>query len=331
MPTIETETKYHEFFHSYMVDSRGKFVNKSKITSFETSSKNGLRMFCADLDDPQRTNMQHGCCIADDATFVIKSIRIEARFSNPDRFPDFVRTTRFILAVGDKPMYILEANILADPTIAVDVTNPDSFEKRSIDVTATEEIARRIAIPPRQCFEVALETCPIFSEKMKLIESGSLHEFAEIKIVLCGDLKTPSKQPLVELIPPLSTEEMDADPEMEPEESQRGYRGHGTPKDQDFMDTFCENLSAHMRICTLQGKTWSPHRIRVALEGCMSAFPMQKQPDGGFLIPPPAPDKSQSDPIIETEADKKFFTDQQSGQEGEPNKWDPMSYLKNKK
>lgn len=340
MPTIEAEKKYHELFHSYMVDSRGKFINKSKVTSFESSSKNGLRLFCADLDDPQRTNMEHGCYLADDAIFIIKSIRIEARFSNPDRFPDFARTTRFILSVGDKPMYILEANILADPNIAVGVTDPDPYSKQGIDVAATEEIERVIAIPPRQCFDGILETYPIFSEKMKMLECGSLHEYAEIKIVLCGDLKTPLKQQLVELMPPDFTDGIDADPEDEPDEPQQVYRGHGTPKDRDFMDIFCENLMAHMRICTLQGKMWSIHRVRVALEGCMGAFPMQKQTDGGFLIPPPAPEKSQSDPIIETEADEQFFadqqpgqefTDQQSGQEDSSGKWDPMSYLKNKK
>jgi len=333
MPTIERVTTDQEFFHSYMVDSRGKFVNKSKITSFEASSKNGLRMFCSDLDDPQRTNMDHGCCIADDSTFFLKSIRIEARFSNPYRFTDFARTTRFILSVGDKPMYILEANSLADPAVATGTTNPESdFCSNGVDVKVTEELERMIAIPPRQCFDGLLETHPIFSEQMKLIESGAVREFAEIKIVLCGDLRVPSKQPLTELL--LDDYEKTADKIESPnkQEPKQGYRGYGNPEDIDFLDIFCESLMDHLKIHTSNGKTWSSDKIRMAVQNCISTFPIQQQPDGSFLIPPPATEKAVADDeLIETEAEKEFFIDQQMAPEGPSDKWDPAAYLKNRK
>lgn len=204
-----------ELFHSYLVDSRGELVNKSK--THRLKEDNQLRFFCSDMEDPIRTNMDACGYIGNDDTFVIESIRIGIKLSNRDHFPEFVRATRFFLYIGDKPYAPIEASLLADPDVAHgvswhhDTVEPTEFQ---VDLWAEKQLERQICILPRQSFYVLMNTYNIFSDRMREIEDGKIKECAEIRVTLCSTRITHNPEKIEKLLEELG---QDTDPTQDQE------------------------------------------------------------------------------------------------------------------
>jgi hypothetical protein len=318
-----------ELFHSYIVDSRGDCVNKSKSTSFITNEHNRIHFFCSDIEDPARTNSDACGYISNDDSFMIKSIRIGIKLSNRERLPDFLRATRFFLYVGDMPFSTIEANLLADTDAAHGVSYrqepvvPTEFQ---VDLWAEKHLEHQIVIPPRQSFSVVMDTHNIFSNKMREIEEGKVKEYAEIRVTLCGTRITHNPKKIEEFIEEFRSDEKEDSCDHEPageNPENPPFRGYGIPpRDGDPLDKFCENLLVHMKMLTHNGQRWSMDCVKMALTNTMSAFPMYRGKSGEFTIPAQA-DEQKPDPEAE------FF--RIDPEDGEPKKWDPMAYLKNRK
>ena len=201
----------YELFHSYMVDSRGELINKSKTHRLKEDSQ--LRFFCSDMEDPIRTNMDACGYIGNDDAFTITSIRIGIKLSNRDHFPEFVRATRFVLYIGEKPYTPIEASLLADPDATHGVLwrqNPVEPTEFQVDLWAEKQLERQIHIPPRQGFYVLMSTYNVFSNKMRELEEGKAKEYAEIRVTLCGIRTTHNPETIDKFL-----EEMNQDTDSE--------------------------------------------------------------------------------------------------------------------
>lgn len=209
----DTAKTHAELFHSYLVDSRGELVNKSK--THRLKEDNYLRFFCSDMEDPIRTNMDACGYIGNDDTFIIHSIRIGIKLSNREHFPEFVRSTRFVLYIGEKPYATVEASLLADPDAThgvswrQDPVEPTEFQ---VDLWAEKQLERQLYIPPRQGFYVLMDTYNIFSNKMREIEDGKIKECAEIRVTICGTRITHNPDKIENLLESLNK---DQNPEAE--------------------------------------------------------------------------------------------------------------------
>ena len=306
-----------ELFHSYLVDSRGELVEKSKSTIFKEDNR--LRFFTSDMGDPSRTNADACGYMGNDDSFVIHSIRIGIKLSNREHLPDFLRATRFMLEVGNKPYSPIESNLLADLDSVHGVSyqkypvNPTEFE---VDLWAEKQLERQIHIPSRQCFHVEMETYNIFSNRMREIEEGKVKEFAEIKVTLCGKRITHSSVTIEEMIEasePNQEESAEENPENTP------YRGHGTPQqDEDPLAAFCSKLFNCLK--TTGHSDHTIESVQAALLLTMANFPTYWSRIGEFTIPAQSSKQEQK---------VEFFVEDRES--GEKKKWDPTEYLKNKK
>ena len=352
-----------ELFHSYLVDSRQSPIDRSKITAFENQKSTDLRLFAADLDDPRRTNMESACSLPGDDTFVVTSLKLHVRFSSSAPVADFIRSTRFVFCVGDKPMYTMEANVLADPGVAHGFVLPGGVtqgpDDLNTDLTAEQALTHRIAVTPRQCMEVVMQTSQIVADRFRRIESGLEHALVEVRFTLCGErghrieeeepIYFPNKEGMVLTKPPVPidatfTIPYDLDP-GEPEiapltdcTTTSPYRGHGKPGEESPFSKFSTNLMAHLKALTHGGEKWSPDLIKQALQNCIGAFPEYQDEFGFFTIPP---DDTTDDVVVMaygvplpgdelTEAEREFFKSEPPVQEGEIAPWNPMAYLQKK-
>lgn len=359
-----------ELFHAYLVDSRGSQIDKSRITTFENQGSTDLRLFAADLDDPRRTNMESACSIPGDNSFVVRSLRLQAKFSSHAVVADFIRSTRFVFCVGDKPMYILEANTLANPHATSGFTLPGGVsqgpEDLNTDLAVEQELEYRIVIAPRQCMEVVMQTSKIVADRLRRVEAGIEKAFVEVKFTLCGDRLVPLEEPdffpnkegmvLAHIKPHKQIPEGKVYtilpvPGYDPDYSKPGaapladctktspYRGHGKPKEESPLDKFSTNLMAHLKALTHGGEKWSPDVVKQALRNCIGAFPEYQDELGYFTIPP---EDTTDDMVVMaygvpfpgnelTPAEEEFFKREPLAPEGDLQPWNPMAYLQKKK
>jgi hypothetical protein len=339
--------EYTELFHSYLVDSRKSSIDKSKISVFENQKSTDLRLFCCDLEDPRRTNMESACCVPDDGAFIMTGFKIEAKFSSHTIVADFIRSTRFTIIVGDKPMYVMEANVLADSSMTEGFTLPGGVTRGvtidtadlNTDLVAKQGLERSIAIPPRQCIEVVMSTSGMVAEHMRSVESGTRKEFVEIRLSLCGDRHIRLKEKKPDYYPnedgmPLPGDQVHATIVAMPADDTTSdpYRGYGEPKDESALDKLSQTLMFHLKVLTHEGQQWSPEIVKQALMLAMDAFPEHKDEYAFFTIPPEDTTEESGGPDATlvygfpfSKVEKEFFDDPEK-----PKAWNPADYLAKK-
>ena len=332
--------EYTELFHSYLVDSRKSSIDKSKISVFENQKSTDLRLFCCDLEDPRRTNMESACCVPNDGAFIMTGFKIEAKFSSHTIVADFIRSTRFTIIIGDKPMYVMEANVLADSSMAEGFTLPGGCSQGQLDLNtdlvAKQGLEKSIAIPARQCIEVVMSTSGMVAEHMKSVESGTRKEFVEIRLSLCGNMNTPLKEKKPDYYPnedgmPLPGDQVHATIVAMPADDTTSdpYRGYGEPKDESTLDKLSQTLMFHLKVLTHEGQQWSPEIVKQALMLAMDAFPEHKDEYAFFTIPPEdtTEEPGGSDTTLMhrfpfSKVEKEFFDEPVK-----PKVWNPADYL----
>lgn len=331
--------EYTELFHSYLVDSRKSPIDKSKISVFENQKSTDLRLFCCDLEDPRRTNMESACCIPNDDTFIMTGLKIEAKFSSQTIVADFIRSTRFTIIVGDKPMYVMEANVLADSSMTEGFTLPGGCSQGQLnlntDLMAKQGLEKSIAIPARQCIEVVMSTSGMVAEHMKSVESGTRKEFVEIRLSLCGNMNTPLKEKKPDYYPneegmPLPGDQISLTGKTDTNDvTSDPYRGHGEPKDESALDKFSRILMGHLNVLNNKCHPWSPEIVKQALKNAMDDFPEHKDEYAFFTIPPEdtTEEPGGSDATLMhrfpfSKVEKEFFDEP-----AKPKAWNPADYL----
>jgi hypothetical protein len=357
-----------ELFHAYLVDSRGSQIDKSRITTFENQGSTDLRLFAADLDDPRRTNMESACSIPGDNTFIVGSLRLQAKFSSHALVADFIRSTRFIFCVGDKPMYIMEANALAlaNPLATQGFTLPggvsQGVDDLNTDLAVEQELEHKIAVAPRQCLEVVMQTSKLVADRLRRIEAGVEKAFVEVRFTLRGDRLVPLEEPdyfpnkegmvLAHIKPHKQIPEGEVYtilpiPGYSPEDipplidctMTNPYRGHGKPGEAIPFDRFAKVLTGRLSVLNNKNQPWSLDAIKQTLRECIEALPEYQDELGYFTIPPEdttddAAVMAYGVPFPEnelTEAEQEFFKHEPLAPEGDLQPWNPMAYLQKKK
>jgi hypothetical protein len=361
--TPKTAKTPAELFHSYLVDSRCPQINKSRITTFENQRSTDLRLFASDLDDPRRTNMEVACSLPGDDHFYINGFKLETKFSSSVVVADFIRSTWFTVWIGDKSVYTLEANVLADRNIREGFTLPGGVtqgpEDLNTHLTASQELCIPILIAPRQSIEVVMSTSGMVAERFQRIESGLEHAFVEVRFTLCGDRVTrikgddpdyfPSKEGMVLTSYPKDQPPSPDGPSVHPIlplmdcTTTSPYRGHGKPNEKSPLSRFSENLMVHLKTLTNKGKL-TPELVKQALRNSIDTFYEYQNELGYFTIPPEDTTCGSDDgfdtelvygaPFAKgqemTEAEIAFFKNTPPVQENEIEPWNPLDYLQKK-
>jgi len=183
MSEIFIKNENRSFFHAWIADSR-RIDDPPNISKQVSLRKNKyIVLFTSDQEDETRTNMVLPGCFPNNATLLVNKFTICSRFTNMNLFANFLRGAHATLFIGDRPIAILPANIMADPeslrTLQAENGKPDGLEGKLI-------LRKPIAIPPRQGFYFKIDFPHIVSEQLSHIERGKVGEYGEIRIDIHG-------------------------------------------------------------------------------------------------------------------------------------------------
>lgn len=175
-----TERYGHTFYSAWIADTRSDGVGRSAQTSF----RNPLRLFVADIGDRLRTNMRSEAGFPPDRTATILETGFHVSFT---RQPDYQ------LFFKDNFMHrgsSITISVLGNAVHKIDTDDflwPDKNGEAPAPsykwgIRVSQKPPQPIHIPPRASFYATLETSDQFTERMLALESGmSEGEYAEVK------------------------------------------------------------------------------------------------------------------------------------------------------
>jgi len=176
-----------EIWDAWIADTRPGGYGTKNSSDFEAQMRfiSGARS-----NDPDRTNLLTPGMIPADGTFRIKSVGIQVAFSDRSLEREFFRTAVISVIVGDRPALILPASLMATPATMQRRMVSDDIHHSGL--RWWYDLERSIAIPPRQGFEIYLETADCFARRMRRVAGGQEPGcYAMVKLIMKGDRTFP--------------------------------------------------------------------------------------------------------------------------------------------
>lgn len=169
----------HTIFDSWIYDRRRRGYGIHNHMAVTTK----MPFFRSGAPDPRRCNHLTPGRFPDDITFITTKLGLHISFSNLDIETAFIRSSVLQFDVGDRPMYQLHGQLLAQPSPFVQRLEDSDPAKSGLLLWV--DLDAHIATPPRQGFNIVLEMLPPLKEMLVGLQN-SRHSFGMIKVMMKG-------------------------------------------------------------------------------------------------------------------------------------------------